>query len=737
MERFLVKKRSAEQILNDEPPAKKRENNSNNYSEESLDSEIEDSSADSDLADQSTCGTTSTSSSSSSKQAAGFQKKWLKKRKHWLEYIHGKGGMFCKLCRKHNKTAFGHDIWTKTPCKRLRLQSVTSHENSSSHKDAVHLELSAKSSQNIVSITNPAVPKRGIERAFASLYFLAKQRIPHTTNFEPFLDFIELLGVKVKSEIQVARNALYTSCKSIQEMIFILSEVIEMKILKEMTESDHFALMFDETTDCSVTEQLAIHGRYICKNSGELKTCFLKVIDVLQPEIDGSSSNDTTCVSVCASVITARVQEFIDKKQIDVSKLRGIGTDGAATMIGCHSGVVTRLKEIAPSAVGVHCAAHRLNLASTHAANAIPYVKKFNQIIRQLFDYFDNSVVRTGSLLAIQKLIQEKGKILAPCSTRWLSTESSVRRLKACFVSVVTSLQRDAEERSEAKAAGLSKMITEYRFVSTMLLFCDALPHVTHLSKCFQIQNIDYSIIPQMVTSTITSLEQLKVVNGTNLDELEQFLHKLSSAGIDITKQGNLGEQYFEESVRNPFLCQLIKNIENRFCDKSIMATFDIFNPKKLPKLSKTPTREELCAFVQYGNEEVNTLADHFDGAVDGEECIQEWSSFRQYLKDSCGELEHREVISDLCSSTSLTASVYPTMSNLAKICRVIPIHTSDVERTFSQLKIIKSLIRNRMCENTLDALLRIVTEGPSVENYPVNEAVVLWASKKNRRLSV
>ena len=193
-------------------------------------------------------------------------------------------------------------------------------------------------------------------------------------------------------------------------MIFILFEVIEMKILKEMTESDHFALMFDETTDCSVTEQLAIHGRYICKNSGELKTCFLKVIDVLQPEIDGSSSNDTTCVSVCASVITARVQEFIDKAQIDVSKLRGIGTDGAATMIGCHSGVVTRLKEIAPSAVGVHCAAHRLNLASTHAANAIPYVKKFNQIIHQLFDYFDNSVVCTGSLLAIQKINPGKGQ---------------------------------------------------------------------------------------------------------------------------------------------------------------------------------------------------------------------------------------------------------------------------------------------------------------------------------------
>ena len=68
-------------------------------------------------------------------------------------------------------------------------------------------------------------------------------------------------------------------------------------------------------------------------------------------------------------------------------------------------------------------------------------MKKFNQILRQLFDYFDNIVVCTGCLQAVQKLVQEKGKMLAPCATRWLSTERSVCRLKASFVSVVVSLQ--------------------------------------------------------------------------------------------------------------------------------------------------------------------------------------------------------------------------------------------------------------------------------------------------------
>ena len=61
------------------------------------------------------------------------------------------------------------------------------------------------------------------------------------------------------------------------------------------------------------------------------------------------------------------------------------------------------------------------------------------------------------------------------------------------------------------------------------------------------------------------------------------------------------------------------------------------------------------------------------------------------------------------------------------RICRVTPIHTADVERTFSQLKLVKTRVRN--------SLLRIAIEGPPVGEFPVTEAVKLWATKKNRRM--
>ena len=516
----------------------------------------------------------------------------------------------------------------------------------------------------------------------------------------------------------------------------VLSEVIEVCILEQMRKSEHFALMFDETADCTVTEQLAIHARFIDASSGEVKSHYLKILDLLQPE----STEQDVCIRMSAAVITLRIQDYATQMGLDMRKMRGIGTDGAATMIGKHNGVVTRLRAITPTAISVHCAAHRLNLASSQAANAIPYVKKFNTILRQIFAFFDNSCVRTAGLKAIQCLLQQKGSLVAPCTTRWLSIEQSVSRLRDCFASVIISLQREGEERGDAKALGLQAMVTEYRFVATMLMMCDALPHVARMSKCFQLTDCGYSIIASILATTLASLEQLKTHDGLNLSKFDAFLTDLEEGSIEIKTPANLSRDYFNDSIRIPFLSCLVENTNGRFDDKSILESFDVFNPFKLPKFSSNPSKTEIERFMAYGNTQIQTLAKQYYCDGDGtlaspHECLEEWSGYRQYLSNSFRQTKHKDVIHDLCTNPT-TRALYPNMSTLAQICRVIPVHTAGVERTFSQLKLIKTRTRNRVNEHTLDSLLRIATEGPPVKDFPVKKAVQLWAQKKNRRIS-
>ena len=66
-------------------------------------------------------------------------------------------------------------------------------------------------------------------KTFACVYFLCKNRIAHSTNFEPLVDFIDFLGVKL-SEICIGKNATYRSDKSIQEMLYAMSDLNEDRI---------------------------------------------------------------------------------------------------------------------------------------------------------------------------------------------------------------------------------------------------------------------------------------------------------------------------------------------------------------------------------------------------------------------------------------------------------------------------------------------------------------------------
>ena len=223
-------------------------------------------------------------------------------------------------------------------------------------------------------------------------------------------------------DISIARNATNTSDKTIQEIVYVISEVIEVGILEQMRKSEHFALMFDEMADCTVTEQLAIHARFIDHSNGEMVSHYLKILDLLQPE----STEQDVCIRMSAEVIALHIQDYAAQMGLDMRKIRGIGTDGASTMIGKHNGVVTRLKAITPTAISVHCAAHRLNLASSQAANAVPYVKKIQYHPATNSSLFNNSCVRIAGLKAIQCLLQQKGSLVAPCTTRRLSVEQSV-----------------------------------------------------------------------------------------------------------------------------------------------------------------------------------------------------------------------------------------------------------------------------------------------------------------------
>ena len=123
--------------------------------------------------------------------------------------------------------------------------------------------------------------------------------------------------------------------------------------------------MTDKSTDIAVVKQLVLVVHYILP-TGDATTTFLALEDLP----DGK-----------ANTIESAILKVMEKKGLDVSRLRVFSSEGAPVMTGATSGVAKRLKDRLPTLISIHCVNHRLALAAAHAANDIHYLVRFKATV--------------------------------------------------------------------------------------------------------------------------------------------------------------------------------------------------------------------------------------------------------------------------------------------------------------------------------------------------------------------
>ena len=113
----------------------------------------------------------------------------------------------------------------------------------------------------------------------------------------------------------------------------------------------------------------------------------------------------------------------------------------------------------------------------------------------------------------------------------------------------------------------------------------------------------------------------------------------------------------------------------------------------------------KMCSLMAKGSSEPD---------IDPEDTESEWKFFCRlmHLHHKKSSLQQVHVLSTLLSSTIIATS-FPNLAKLAAILTVLPVTVATVERTFSSIKLIKTRLRNRMRESTLEPTMRNCIEGP------------------------
>ena len=100
-------------------------------------------------------------------------------------------------------------------------------------------------------------------------------------------------------------------------------------------------LMADECTDVATIEEMSVFCHW--EEGGSPEEHFFEIVHLKQANTE--------------SLYSAPV-ESLKEKQLQVSKIVGMGFDEASAFLGKKTGVQTRIKKLAPHALFVHCHCH-------------------------------------------------------------------------------------------------------------------------------------------------------------------------------------------------------------------------------------------------------------------------------------------------------------------------------------------------------------------------------------------
>ena len=401
-----------------------------------------------------------------------------------------------------------------------------------------------------------------MEKALRCVYWLAKEDIA-SHKFPSLVNLIKMMGDSDLPHLTMAdptrrgMRLTYESSHAIEDFQTALNEVVEKNVLHTVQSSPVISIMVDETSDVTVTRKLIVYAKSITEETGAVAEVFRNNVD-----LEGSATAET---------IRAKLLEVLHEKGIPLSKVTGLGTDGAAVMTGRYRGLGAPLTAACPSLVQIHCVAHRLALASGQAADTVNQYKKVQNTVNALYNYFQYSATRMSQLHMMQKVVADHSIAMHQMfSMRWLSFHGAIDALRKSYVPLVEALA-EREEGGCAPARGLLREIKQGQFVYAVHFLTDALAILNKLSLCFKKSNLNIADIGPLVTSARQSLQSLKTAPGSHLQSLMDRYddvaeeYRLETGETAITVRMTEYSLLQSHSAANQFLQAVCDNLQHAF----------------------------------------------------------------------------------------------------------------------------------------------------------------------------
>jgi len=366
-----------------------------------------------------------------------------------------------------------------------------------------------------------------------------------------------------------------------------------------------------------------------------------------------------------AQTIFDTIVQELKSKNIDVTKIRFTGFDGASVFSGEFNGVAAKFRQIySDSTLFIHCRGHILQLCLLSACEDIPEIQESLLTLKSLFNFINRSSIRLSRFNDIQALLNHPQlKLVQPGDTRWLSYFRCITAVIRCYEPLLLTLAHIMNERSEASpdAFGLLSILQDESTTFTLFSLEPILEALSILSKWIQTKNGDFYQLEQLMLGTLLRLEELKDINVDEYKQIFENIDKqktllpgnLNRKTRSTTNKINLEELFNDKIIK--FIDKIISNITARFESKVLkfLNCFLIFDLAEV-------TNEE-----QYAVQKINIIKQQYSNDFN-DDLLNEWKVFRKYLftqkqQKTSPNLTQRQQCIDLVKNGMLK-EIYPQL---------------------------------------------------------------------------
>lgn len=477
--------------------------------------------------------------------------------------------------------------------------------------------------------------------------------------------------------------------------------------------------MVDETVDVLEHRSLAMFTTTVSPCSGQTSATFLGSFELPAGE---------------ASTVAGKVGEVMRSFGIPTMKITWLSADSASLVAERLSGVGTALTSLCPLLTEMHCLSHGSSLLPAETVVSIEYLQKYETTVDAVYRLYSSLRGKSDGLQELRSVLDLcEIDLGSPKAIHWTSIFPAVEAIDSSWPSLVLLLESEAERSPVAH--GLCEELKKFHFVAFTKILLDVLPIFQKLSRFFQIEDFDLSILKPIVSTTATTLQAQKSASGQNLQEFLNEMNehprndregesRLYYKGVELANCSKVHLKHFER-LKESYLESVRGNLLDRFPSsvlEAISSFSAIFNPKCYP--------QSLEDIGSYGVSELNFLLQAYSRVVVSERARSDFPLFKRIVF-SLSQLSFKDLCVKLVYSNSEMHELFPDFAVLAAIALALPLGSVLAKKISQGRELLKRGRLRCAKDDGLSDLMKIAIDGPAINEFDFALAIEYYESMR------